>query len=484
MAQTISRPRAAGDPPHVIVVGAGMAGLTAAFELEQAGCTCTIVEAERSHVGGRVRTHRFSNGQYGELGAMRLPDTHKTVLDYVKKFGLTTRPFINSSPNAYFYLRGQRERYLRYDRIRQLYQLRPGEREKTLLQLWGLAVDPIIESLTEVERDDLANSDSWKTAKIDGLDQLSIHQVLERAGLSPEAIELVGVALGVGETLLEAAATEHLREELSALWAGDFHEIVGGMELLPNAFLRALTTKPRMGCEVVRLERDETTGRVAAICRLGDKTERVEGDYLVCTIPFSVLQRVAADPPFSGGKQRAIREITYESATKVLVNAKRRFWETDDAILGGASYTDLLTGPIFYPSDNRLGGDEDRSRGPGPLLICYNWGEAARRLGVLPASEREQLAVDLVSGLHPQLTAEPGLVADKVSWAWHTHRWSCGAFAFYLPGQFARLHRDVVAPEGRIHFAGEHTSRSHTWIEGAMESGHRAAGEIITRAGR
>jgi monoamine oxidase len=476
--------RSTGEPSHVIIVGAGLAGLCTAFELESKGLSCTILEADPTHVGGRVRTHRFANGLYGELGAMRIPDKHLIVRGYTEKFGLKTRPFFNSHPNAYFHLRGRTERRLRIDRIRDLFALRPWESDRTLMELWLHAISPIVGGLTETERADLLGSQSWKTRKIHDLDHRSLHQVLERAGLSPDGIEFLAVAWGLGETLLGSAFTEHLREEVEEVWEHDFVEIVGGMERLPLAFQNQLRDKPNMGCEVVRFEQDNARGRVAAVYRKAGAEARLEADYLVCTIPFSVLQRVDTVPAFSAGKQRAIRQIFYESATKVLLQTRRRFWETDDAIFGGASYTDLLTGPIFYPSDNRLDPDEDRAKGPGVLVAGYNWGEAARRLGCLPASEREQLAIKLVSRVHPQLTAEAGIIEDKLSWAWHSHKWSCGAFAFYQPGQFARLQRDVIAPEGRIHFAGEHASRSHTWMEGALDSARRAAGEIMERAGQ
>ena len=473
--------KAAGEPPHVIVVGAGLAGLCAAYELENSGCTCTLLEA-RDRVGGRVLTHRFTSDVYGELGAMRIPQKHATVMEYVAKFGLELRPFLNSHPNGYFFIRGQRERRVRLDRIAELFDLRNWERDKSLVELWLQAVTPLLDRLTEAEKNDLCLSNAWKTKKIHDLDRLSLYDLLEEGGLSEEGIDFLTNAWGLGETLLGSAATEHIREELLEVWAHGFFRIEGGMELLPKAFARCLRDKPRTESEVICLQQDYASGRVRAVHRQGEKTRTIEGDYLVCAIPFPVLQRLETDPPFSAGKQRAIREIFYESATKVLVHAKSRFWEIDDGILGGASYTDLLTGPTFYPSDNHLNPDDAVSKGSGAFVASYAWGEAARRLGSLPAPERERLAIDLLSKFHPQLKTESGLVVGTKSLAWHTEKWSCGAFAFYLPGQFARLHADVVSPEGRIHFAGEHASLSHSWMEGALESGRRAAKEIRERA--
>ena len=97
-------------PLHVIVVGAGLAGLCAAYELERRGHRATVLEADKRHIGGRVRTLRFANGLYGEAGAMRIPLRHETTRHYIKSFGLPLRHFVHSNPNAYVFMRGERQR--------------------------------------------------------------------------------------------------------------------------------------------------------------------------------------------------------------------------------------------------------------------------------------------------------------------------------------------------------------------------------------
>src|SRR5687768_6472379 len=97
-------------PLQVVIVGAGLAGLCAAYELERRGQSVVLLEAEPSHVGGRVRTLRFENGLYGEAGAMRVPLRHELTRHYVKELGLSLRKFVQSNPEAYYYARGHRER--------------------------------------------------------------------------------------------------------------------------------------------------------------------------------------------------------------------------------------------------------------------------------------------------------------------------------------------------------------------------------------
>jgi len=116
------------------------------------------------------------------------------------------------------------------------------------------------------------------------------------------------------------------------------------------------------------------------------------------------------------------------------------------------------------------------------LLACYTWGQDARRLGAMPATQREDFVIQQASKVHSELS-ESGMILERASWAWDSYRWCGGAFAFYQPGQFARIHQHVIQPEGRIYFAGEHCSHSHSWMQGALESAESAVDAIVTRAG-
>ena len=321
------------------------------------------------------------------------------------------------------------------------------------------------------------------TAPFQGLAELVAYDegLFEKEGLSPEAIEYLAVTYGI-EALLGSALTEHLREEQYGLWTKGFDEIAGGIDRLPAGFLIRLKSKPRMGAEVVRLEQDTSRRRVAAIYRDKDgKLVRVDGDFVLCTLPFPVLSRLEVEPAFSALKQRAIRELGYESATKVLAVTRRRFWEQDDNIFGGGTYTDLPTGTTWYPSDNAAGRDPRISAAPAVFLASSTWGQTARRLATLPHAQRSALALTHLSRVHPQL-ARQGEVRRTASWSWDNHRWNGGAFAWFTPGQWSELHRHVIAPEGRIYFAGEHASLSHTWMQGSLESALVAVRAILTAA--
>lgn len=469
-------------PLRIIIVGAGLAGLCAAYELEQLGHEVVILEADASHVGGRVRTLRFDDDLYGEAGAMRIPKNHLITRHYVNHFKLQLRKFIQSNDEAYYFIRGQRVRLKDEELLKRLFCLTQAEQGMSLGDMWKLGLLRVLEGLIKQELDDL-DSNVLDTAMVRALDQRTLQQLLEVAGLSEEAIDYLTSTWGL-ETSLPIASTELLREELKAVWTADFDEIVGGTDLLPRAFADHLKSKPRNGCEVVRLEQNLATRKASAIYRASGSQSlmREEGDFLLCTLPLPVLTRLEISPPFSGQKNQAIRQINYDSSTKVLAIAKHRFWEQDDRIFGGGSSTDLPTGFTYYPSDNANDKDPGVSAARSVMLASYTWGQPARRLAALPENDVKGFIVRNMAHLHPQV-AQNDLVEKTVRWSWDNFKWSGGAFAWFQPGQHTALHKDLIKPEGRIFLAGEHTSLTHTWMQGALESAQRAVSEMIIAAG-
>jgi monoamine oxidase len=155
--------------------------------------------------------------------------------------------------------------------------------------------------------------------------------------------------------------------------------------------------------------------------------------------------------------------------SKILLQVRSRFWERTDGILGGTTTTDLPIRRLVYPSHS----DPEERR--GVLLASYTWGQDAIRWAALPEEDRITLALKDVAKIHPQVLEE---YEGGASHAWHSDPWAGGAFALFAPGQEAALHSDALRPEGRVYFAGEHCSLWHAWIQGALESGIRAAQQI------
>ncbi len=395
-----------GPPLEFVIVGAGLAGLVAAYELEQRGHRVTLLEADARHIGGRTRTLRFADGRHGEAGAMRIPKGHALTRRYIAQFGLPLRPFVSSNDQAYFHVRGERCRIADVKKLYPRFALTASEHATASPdEFWTAAVGSVAQRLSEAERQEL-RADTLTSASVRALDQQSLQQLCEAAGLSQEAIELLAVTSGQ-ETLLPTAAPETLREELDATWTQGFDEITGGTDTLAAAFAARLRSKPRLGCVVTGLMQDPARLRAAALYREGGVQKRAEGDFLLCTLPLPVLSRIVVAPEFSGPKLRAIREINYDSSTKVLAVARRRFWEADDGIYGGGTFTDLPIGTAYYPTATAGARDPRVSAGPGVLLASYSWGQTARRLAGLPHDERSALALAHL-GARPSAAADAG----------------------------------------------------------------------------
>jgi monoamine oxidase len=184
-------------------------------------------------------------------------------------------------------------------------------------------------------------------------------------------------------------------------------------------------------------------------------------------VPFSVLPNIEIFPPFSDRKDQAIRQLLYASSSKVFLQTRSRFWAKEG--LSGFAYTDLLG----YMQVWELGHDQ---AGPRGLLVGYTKMSGARQIARLDEEQRLAATLEAVTRVHPGLPRE---FEGGTSKCWDEDPWARGAWAISRPGDMQNLEPYVARPEGKIHFAGEHTSPWHGgWMQGALESGERAAREI------
>lgn len=444
---------------RVVIIGGGLAGLVAGFELKRRGHTPVILEAQK-RVGGRIYTLRdFAPGLYAEAGGMRIPRAHDLTLEYCDLFGLELRPFVMGNPKCLVYVRGTRLTMedVEEDPGRLGFELAEHEQGRDINQVWEETIKELREM---VER---GGDAAWDEI-VKEYDRYSLREFLQLKGFSESAIELFGI-MNFVEAEMNNAVIEQLREDIGRAYV-DMQEIVGGMDRLPNAFYDRLQPEVRLGAVAHAIDQDDDS--VTVYYKTESGRFSVTADFAICTLPLSVLRTVEVIKPFSYEKQKAIRQLNYSASTKILFQVRNRFWEKTDGIHGGGTVTDLAIRRMNYPPP-------DPTTNRGVLLASYTWGQDALQWGAMDEETRLEEALDDVSAIHPEIREEFEVGSSH---AWYADRWARGAFALFAPQQQSILHRAITQPEGRIYFAGEHCSLYHAWIQGALESGIRAAQQI------
>lgn len=359
--------RVTGAAKKIIVAGAGLAGLVAAYELKQAGHHVTVIEA-RKRAGGRVLTLRepFADGLYAEAGATRIHVTHDLTLKYIKQFGLELSHFY---PDAGHFIR-----------------LNRGERREA----------------------------DWKRF------------------------------------------TNEIRNTMELGKSQDWLKIQGGNDLLPLAFAKRLSIIH--DAPVVRIEQSNKS--VSVHFSRGGSRETLSGDYLICAMPFATLRNVEVKPEFSSQKRQVIEKLHHDSASRVFLQLRSRFWQQQKA--NGYAIADQ-TIEIWDSTLNQPG-----TRG---ILQTYLRGDNSEKLADMAESERVRATLERMEQVFPGARSN---FEKGISKCWSEDEWARGAW----------VHPDeealpvIVKPEGRVHFAGDHASHQPSWMQGALSSGLRVVKEI------
>jgi monoamine oxidase len=452
--------RRTDHPKKLIVVGAGMGGLAAAYQLVETGHDVTLLEA-RARPGGLVGTLRepFSDGLYADAGALFIPENHDIVLKYVKLFSLPLRPSFPQGLARVYCLQGRRFEVAEGEEPEWPLNLTAGERRFGLNGLRRRYVDSVLDEIGD------PTAPGWPPERVKKFDRISFGEFLRQQGASPAAVTLLGLGAWNqwGDGVDTVSALMVLRGAALRRYARQFFRIDSGNDRLPRAFARQLGERIRYEAPVARIERSPQNVRV--VFQKSGKHETMTADHVICAIPFSTLRHIEISPPLSPEKRAAIAELPYSSATRVFLQMRRKFWI--DEGLSGWALTDLPISSISEAPANETG-----RRG---ILATYMSGAAARDFASLKEHERIERTLEQAEKIFPgtRQSFERG-----TSIAWDGIPWSRGAAPWMRPGQVTALLPHLARPEGRVHFAGEHTLVWMRWMQGALESGHRAAREV------
>jgi len=445
---------------------------------------------------------------------MRLPQAHRIVQSYVKKFELPTEIFHGFNPKGYYYVFGEAfniGEYMENPLVLHNFLVEKhgfklnkellgdgAEKPQTISDMWENALQALLKESGYKENQEKAWEYMCNKYDVSYGDYLTKYANPIWEDGTMELFGLIGSGIGGYQSTYGASFLENVREALTIRDNIDdadsvtFVEIKGGNDQLASSFVNEadLSSHIRFGAKVTKVHRGENGKFTVTFIRTAQaqmEFQVTDIDHVVSAVTFPALRAIDVQPPFSTEKQRAIRELHYQQAGKIMVQFSERFWTDKKGPLafvgGGAISTDLPIKNIYFP-------DHGKESGRGVVLASYTWEDDALYWASKPVSQqvREGLAQlrQIILSL-PNPHAKDGKPLDIAplfevgdAWSWTLDSFTSGAYAYFNPGQMSKIFEAIVQEEHRFHFAGEHASFDHAWIEGALESGVRAAIEIHT----
>ncbi len=447
-----------GTPQKVIILGAGMAGLSAGMELQKLGHQVQIIEGQM-RAGGRVFTARnmFADGLYADLGAARIPENHDWTMKYIKQYGLQLTPFSPSENDFLHVINGKKIRYT---------SAKPADLKEYPVSLstdelamgWqGLTSKPFAALTSNAGN---PHALSWPPNAIAHFDKMSFKEYLISQKFSPAVADVLMLGWedkrGMDMSILE------LFRELNLSFGAARNKIVGGNDLLPRAIANALGRIIQYGTKVVGLEQDESG--VSVTVEKGGERSTLRADRVICTFALPVLRKMDFVKSLSGQKQRAINEMGTWNLSRTVMQVGDRYWKKEG--FNGFVATDQPS-EIWDPLH-----ESDAKRG---LIAAYIKNTDSQLFMKMSDAERYSFSAKHVNAVFPGLDK---YLEGGYTKCWGEDPWAQCAHAIGNRNNMTEAMPYLSTVEGRIHFAGEHASAYHGWIQGAIESGNRTAKEI------
>ena len=444
------------DEKRIIVIGAGLAGLSCAYELDQAGYNVLLIEAS-SRPGGRVNTYRetFSDNLYSEMGAEYVDSSDTHVHEYCNRFGLKVMP---AKQYDGVYVKGQRMSIKGLQSGRDLLPFKGASEGK----LFGQEAQYIQKWI------ELVNKKGISSPEVQALDNKSVEEILKEGGATKDIIDLYTYANATEETALPSKMSA-LQMVLSNTRTSSFSEntvegrIFGGNDQLPKTLAKKLGKKIIYNRPLQRLDHDSKG--VTLSIKENQRLVKISAKKCVLAIPATILKDIEISPGFSPEKTNCINNQQYGHAMKIAMQYGKRFWDDKNSI-GQRVFTDTPLRRVFHFSIDQPG--------PRGILLSFTSGEDAIKLGRLDNNRRLEAARRACTNIWAQTANfwEKGIVKY-----WNEDPWVKASYSFAGVGQ--KGFRETLAkPEGSVYFAGEHTAIQRASMNGAIESGLRAAEEI------
>jgi monoamine oxidase len=481
-----------GSGKKVIVLGGGPGGCPTAYELMQLGYDVTLLEAadylgghaftvkggtKVHELGGEPQECDWDEGHWYDAGPSRIPHYHRGILHYCKALNVPMIDHKNIDLNCWIYLENidgpLNKKKLR---VRELQADMAGYTSELLAKAADQGNldepftnddhDALIEYLVRwglISRDDLTyrGSENRGFALLpDTVNGGSESEPIPFKDLLPFARATLGSQSGY----LAAAATRDWQATL-------MHPRDGMQSIYDVGFRNALGDRVKLNSKVTEIRQSESGVRIVYTDTTTGQSAEITGDYCVCNIPLSVLMHIPAD--FSSDMQTAIQSVPYAMAGRAGAQFKRRFWEEDDWIYGGQTFTN-------FPKLNIIGyPDSNYHAEKGVLLVYYNTGINSGEISGYSLAERQEFALSWGEKIHPTYRQD---FESMISVHWHRMEHTKGAWPSF-PGPVRQTYFPrLQEPDGRIYLVGEHLSNLNAWQEGAFQAAWMQVEKLHKRA--
>jgi monoamine oxidase len=455
----------AADTPRIVVVGAGLAGLSCAYRLKQAGYTAQVHEAS-DRIGGRCWSIRgvFADGQVAEHGGELIDQGHTAVRQLAGQLGLKLDNLLSAERNG-------TEPFYYFDREPYSY----AQATDDLKAIW----QQLHSDVSAASYPTLYNLSTERGRELDNMSIADYIAAYVPGGRRSKLGQLLDIAYNI-EYGAEASEQSSLNMLYLLAYSGqgqlrifgpsnEKYHVVGGNDQIPARMASALQGQITLGSELVAIRRNNN-GTWDLSFRQGLTTQAVTADRVVMAIPFSIL-RSSVDisrAGFSPRKLTAIREQGMGTNSKLHVQFTSRHWESLGS--NGETYADTGYQNTWDVTRAQPGGSG--------ILVDYTGGKIGASFGSGTPSSRAQQFLGQIEPVLPGISARWNGRATVDYWT--GYRWTKGSYSYWKVGQyqaFAGVEREIEG--GSCHFAGEHTSIDFQgYLNGAVETGERAAGEI------